>query len=40
MIGFVGDCDVFGNQPHPVKLQKRNTWEWMAFDLALDGSMG
>ena len=36
VVGFVGDRDVFGNQPHPVKLQKRNAWEWMAFDHALE----
>ena len=34
VIGFLGDRDIFGNQPHPVKLQKKNAWEWLQYDTA------
>ena len=36
-IGFIGDRDVYGNQPHPVKMPKKNMWEWPNITCAMDG---
>ena len=35
-VGFVGDRDISGNQPHPVRLPKKNSWEWLATDCVMD----